>query len=241
MEAAATQPHGHLVPFATKTPAGSKMRARATTGHPLPGSPARSIEVGDIFVSLPVNNTTQETTVVATDYTKTGMATLDETGVRGVIQTPPPEIGVTTDSAIAKTMNFARAFVILAAQNSPVKPYHGMTAAQIATVNTVEPIPGSNTVRLAAIDSDVRATCGRCIVLAKIQMVGVTALIAGTPLVVYGTTMCTLSSVANAAIGARVVGYLHRAITGATQDAVVLAEVDFDGDHGFGMVVDPTP
>ncbi len=239
MEAAATQPHGHLVPFATKTPAGSKMRARATTDHPLPGSPARSIEVGDIFVSLPVAATTQETTTTATDYTKTGMATLDETGVRGVIQTPPPEIGVT---ATYTHVNFARAFVILAAQNSPVKPYHGMTEAQIATVNTVEPIPGSNTVRLAAIDSDVRATCGRAIVLAKVFLPsGVTTLIAGTPLIVYGTEMCSLASAVLGEAGARVVGYLHRALTGVA-DAVTLAEVDFDGDHGFGMVVvNPTP
>lgn len=236
MEAAATQPHGHLVPFATKTPAGSKMTARDTTGHAL----GRGIHVGDIFLSLPVAATANETTVVATDYTKTGMATLDSTGVRGVIQTPPPEVGVT---ATYTHVNFARAFVILAAQNSPVKPYHGMTAAQIATVNTVEPIASSNTVRLAAINDDVRATCGRSIVLAKVFLpTGVTALVAGTPLIVYGTSMCALASADLAEVGARVVGYLHRAITGATANAVTLAEVDFDGDHGFGpVVVNPTP
>lgn len=239
MQAAATQPHGHLIPFATKNPSGCLMRARNTTGHNL----GRGIHVGDIFLSLPVDGTSQETTTTATDYTKEGSAMLDETGVRGVIQTPPPEIGVTTDSLQAKTMNFARAFVVLPSASSTVKPAHGMESAAYVTVSTAEQLPGDTSARLAAIDSDVRATCGRALVYAKVKLgSGVTALIAGTPLIVYGTTMCTLASAVEGAVGARVVGYLAKAISGAAAATTVLALVDFDGDHGFGMVtVDPTP
>ncbi len=237
MQAASTQPHGHLVQFLTKGPMGSKMTVRNTTGVLL----GRGVHVGDVFVSLPVIATAQQTTVVATDYTKSGMATLDSNGVRGVIQTPTALMSTATVAADTN-QSFARAFVVLAAQNSPVKPQHGMTAAQIATVSTDEPIGGSNATRLVPIDGDVRATCGRGVVFARVFLpTGVTSLVAGTPLVVYGPQICTLASAALANPGARIVGYLHRAITGATANAVTLAEVDFDGDHGFGMVVvDPS-
>lgn len=234
---AATQPHGHLKPFYRSGGEGCKMRVRDTTGHLL----GRGIHVGDIMLMVPLAGTgTQETTVVATDYTKTGMSMLDETGVLGVIQPPPPEIGVT---ATYVSVNFARAWVVLPAASSKIKAAHGMEIAAIATVSTKE--PQSSAVALAAIDEDVRATCGPGVVLAKVKLpTAVTALVAGTPLVVYGASQCTLAPVTagNVEVGARVVGYLARAISGATAAAIVLAEVDFDGEHGFGVIaVNPTP
>ena len=240
-----TQPHGHLKRFLKDASFGSLMRARNSTGALL----GRGIHVGDVFCQVPtVGVGTTLTTVVATDYTKSGMATLDETGVLGVIQTLPATMSIT---ATISNENFARCWVILPATSSRVKAVHGMEAAAVGSirpfteVSTKEPLPGAVAASLAAIDEDVRATCGPGIVLAKVRLPDtITALVAGTPLVAYGPGVSYLSPLArpDIQVGARIVGYLHRSIVASTEDGIILAEVDFDGEHGFGMVcVNPTP
>jgi hypothetical protein len=238
-EQAWSGPQGHMVPMAEAS-SGPKVVVYDTTGHLL----GRAIHVGDVFLQnvvgeTPVTPTGGPYDGVAYDATFTKMSQM--TGDGGnlfVVMPAPPEVGAAAGGVASfLAANYAKAFVVLAAATSKIKPYHGMEIADIATVSVLEPQQGGG-VRLGSINGPpVRATPGRKIVLAKVKLAaGATTLAAGAPLVVWGASQGSLAVALDTMAGARVVGRVAASLTGVTDGAVVLALVDFDGDHGFGMV-----
>lgn len=231
-------PHGFMIKHKQQSNSGKLMRVLDTANHLL----GRGVQVGDVLLSAPLGEAPP--TAADLDVTQEGMGVLGATGVFGSIMPPPPEVGV-PDSAAKALQQFSTAFVVLPASSSKIRPYHGMTAAQLATVSTREEdvANGAPSPRLAAVGQDVRADCEHGLYLVKVFLpTGVTSLAQDTPLCVYGTSQGALASVALCESGARVVGRLRKAISGATANAVTLALVEFDGVHGFGMVVrDPSP